>query len=143
MAIPKIYKYGIEITKPWSSEMYDFNENLKAYYKDQIIDMINSIKTTEDCNFIAGTVNPYKYGIGISDDIEYMKSDMRTNVENAESHWMLEIIEELLILQRISPMICEATPEMPAISLYDLGIPMNIIGFETRDEILMLRERYS
>jgi len=24
MAIPKIYKYGIEITKPWSAEMYDY-----------------------------------------------------------------------------------------------------------------------
>ena len=56
---------------------------------------------------------------------------------------MKEVIEELLILQRIYPMICEATPEMPAISLYDLGIPMNIIGSETRDEILLLRERYS
>jgi hypothetical protein len=143
MAIPKIYKYGIEITKPWSSEMYDFNENIKEYYQDQIKDLINSLKTTEDCNFIAGIVNPYRYGIGTSDDIEYMKSDMIKNIENAESHWMKEVIEELLILQRIYPMICEATPEMPAISLYDLGIPMNIIGFETRDEILLLRKRYS
>ena len=37
MAIPKIYKHGIEIIKPWSKEMYDYNESIKAI-------MINEIK---------------------------------------------------------------------------------------------------
>ena len=143
MAIPKIYKYGIEITKPWSREMYSFNENIKAYYVENIIELINSFETEEECHDIASIVNPYGYGIGLSDDIQYMKSDMISNIENAELYWIREVVEELLILQKIEPMICDPTPEMPAISLYELGLPMNIIGFETRDEILMLRERYS
>ena len=32
MAIPKIYKHGIEITKPWSKEMYDYNDNSQISY---------------------------------------------------------------------------------------------------------------
>lgn len=143
MAIPKIYKYGIEITKPWSREMYNFNENIKAYYVEKIIELINSFETEEECHEAASIVNPYGYGIGLSDDIQYMKSDMISNIENAELYWIREVVEELLILQKIEPMICDPTPEMPAISLYEVGLPMNIIGFETRDEILMLRERYS
>ena len=27
--IPKIFKYGIELTKPWSKEMYAHNEAVK------------------------------------------------------------------------------------------------------------------
>ena len=143
MAIPKIYKYGIEITKPWSTEMYTFNESIGAYYQDIIIEAINNIKTTEKCNEIAKIVNPYGYGEGLDDDIAYMKSDMISNVENCAGYWIKDIVNELIEIEFIEGMVFESTPEMPELAHYDVGEVMNLIGFETRDEILKLRERFS
>jgi len=133
MEIPKIYKYGIEITKPWSAEMYDFNDNLRAYYIDQILDYLNTLETSKECQDLASIVNPYSYGIGFEDDVNSMKEDMEINIKNSESYWIKEVVEEMVILQMIQPMMFEPTPEMPAISLYDLNMPMNMIGFETRE----------
>jgi hypothetical protein len=143
MAIPTIYKFGIEITKPWSKEMYDFNDNIREYYQDQILDLIETLDTPERCQEIAKVVNPYGYGPGLQDDIEYMQDDMRGNVQTASNHWIKECIDDLIKMEEIEPMICEVTPEMPWIVLYDAGEVMNLIGFETREEILALRERYS
>ena len=143
MAIPAIYKYGIEITKPWSKEMYDFNDNIREYYQDQILDLIETLDTPERCQEIAKVVNPYGYGPGLQDDIEYMQDDMRGNIQNAANHWIKECVDDLIKMEEIEPMICEVTPEMPWIVLYDAGEVMNLIGFETREEILALRERYS
>lgn len=143
MAIPKIYKYGIEITKPWSSEMYDFNDNLRAYYEDQIIEFINSLETPDQCQEIAKIVNPYGYGAGLKHDVEYMKSDMIGNVKTEGNWWIKDVITELVTKEMIQPLIFEPTPEMPAISLYEADQVMNFIGFESREEILMLRDRYT
>lgn len=142
MAIPAIYKYGIEITKPWSQEMYDFNDNLRTYYVDQILDLIETCDTPEKCQQLAKVINPYGYGPGLEDDIEYMQDDMRGNIQNAENYWIKDVVTELVAKESIQPMIFEPTPEMPAISLYDTGEVMNLIGFETREEILKLRKRY-
>ena len=43
MAIPKIYKNGIEITKPWSSEMYDYNDTIREYMIKEIQNSINML----------------------------------------------------------------------------------------------------
>ena len=59
MAIPTIYKFGIEIKKPWTSEMYELNENIRTYYQDQILDLIETLDTPERCQLIAGIINPY------------------------------------------------------------------------------------
>jgi hypothetical protein len=112
-------QYGVEITKPWSSEMYDLNEKIKENYKSKIVAFIEGLKTPEACNEVAKIVNPYGYGPGLNDNLEYMKSDMVKNVEYAESYWMKEIIEELLQDEAIEPMVYEPT-----------GEAMNIIGFK-------------
>ena len=143
MAIPTIYKYGIEITKPWSKEMYDFNDNIRAYYQDQILDLIETLDTPERCQEIAKVVNPYGYGPGLEDDIEYMQDDMRGNIQTASNHWIKECVDDLIKMEEIEPMIFEPTPEMPIVSLYEVGEIVNLIGFETREEILALRERYT
>jgi hypothetical protein len=143
MPIPTIYKFGIEITKPWSKEMYDFNDNLREYYQDQILDLIETLDTPERCQQIAKVINPYGYGEGLDHDIEYMQDDMRGNIQNEGSHWIKECVDELIKMGEIEPMVFELTPEMPAISLYDAGEIMNLIGFESREEILALRERYT
>lgn len=143
MAIPKIYKYGIEIKKPWTAEMYEFNDNLRAYYEEQIIEFINTLETPNQCQEIAKIVNPYGYGQGLDHDVEYMKEDMISNVKTEGNWWIKDVVTEMVAKEMIQPMICEPTPEMPAISLYDAGEVMNFIGFESREEILKLRERYT
>jgi len=72
-----------------------------------------------------------------------MQDDMRGNLQDSENYWIKECVEDLIKMKEIEPMIFEPTPEMPAIALYDLGEVVNIIGFESRDEILTLRERYA
>jgi hypothetical protein len=143
MAIPKIYKYGIEITKPWSKAMYDFNDNIRTYYQDQILDLIETLDTPERCQAIAKVVNPYGYGPGLEDDVEYMQDDMRGNIQNAANYWIKECVDDLIKMEEIEPMICEVTPEMSWLVLYDAGEVMNLIGFESREEILALRKRYT
>ena len=143
MAIPKIYKYGIEIKKPWSKEMYDFNDNLRAYYEEQIIEFINTLETPNQCQEIAKIVNPYGYGQGLDHDVEYMKEDMISNVKTEGNWWIKDVVTEMVAKEMIQPMICEVTPEMSWIVLYDAGEVMNFIGFESREEILKLRERYT
>jgi len=113
-------QYGVEITKPWSSEMYDLNDKIKNYYKSKIVELISRLETPKECNEIAKIVNPYGYGAGLIEDIEYMKNDMTKNVEYAESYWFKEMIEELLETKSIEPMIYEPTGEV-----------MNIIGFKS------------
>lgn len=143
MAIPKIYKYGIEITKPWSSEMYDFNDNLREYYTDQIKNYIKGLTELEDFHSLASIVNPYGYGVGLAHDKEYMREDMINNINNEGNWWIKDVVQDLLSLGHIEPLFCEPTPEKPKIHPYEVGLPMNFIGFESREEILMLRERYS
>ena len=68
---------------------------------------------------------------------------MRGNIQNSENYWIKESVEELIKMEEIEPMSFEPTPEMPAIALYDVGEIVNIIGFESREEILAFRERYA
>ena len=143
MAIPTIYKFGIEIKKPWTSEMYEFNENIRTYYQDQILDLIETLDTPERCQLIAGIINPYGYGQGLATDIKYMQDDMRGNIQTASNHWIKECVDDLIKMEEIEPLIFKLTPEMRWASLYDVDEVMNLIGFESREEILKLRERYT
>ena len=64
MAIPKIYKHGIEIIKPWSKEMYDYNESIKAIMINEIKFSISALRDEETAQKLAKIVNPYGYGQG-------------------------------------------------------------------------------
>ena len=47
MKHPKI-EYGIEITKPWSSEMYDHNDMVADLMKEQIENQVNIAEEEDD-----------------------------------------------------------------------------------------------
>ena len=72
----KTFMYGIEITKPWSKEMYAHNERTAEHLKDQILAAFQK-------TYISGTIQEhglrdmaheiagYRYGEGFSiDDIK-------------------------------------------------------------------------
>jgi hypothetical protein len=129
MAIPKIYKHGIEIIKPWSKEMYDYNESIKAIMINEIKFSISALRDEETAQKLAKIVNPYGYGQGY--DLENMQSDMLNNTENMENYWLAQIWDELIEADFVQPIFGENN------EVY------NIIGFESREEILELRKQYS
>jgi len=129
MAIPKIYKYGIEITKPWSNEMYSFNDGLKELMIDQINLAIQVLETKEEANKLAKIINPYGYGEGYV--LEDMKADMLKNAEYFENYWLSEIWNDLITNGYATPI------------FGDVQESYNIIGFETKEEVLELRKQFS
>ena len=129
MAIPKIYKHGIEITKPLSKEMYDYNESIKAIMNNEIKFSINALQDEETANKLAKIVNPYGYGQGY--DLEDMKADMLNNAENMENYWLAQIWDELIDAEFVQPIFGEND------EVY------NIIGFESPEEIKELRAKFA
>ena len=75
---PKTFMYGIEITKPWSKEMYAHNERTEEHLKDQILAAFQktyanmAIPMDEDgLRDMAHEIVGYRYGEGFSiDDIK-------------------------------------------------------------------------
>ena len=129
MAIPKIYKHGIEIVKPWSKEMYDYNDNISDRMINEIQNVINMISDEITANKLAKIINPYGYGEGYN--LESMKADMLKNAENFENYWLAEIWDELINADFVMPIFGDGNEVF------------NIIGFESREEILELRAKFA
>jgi len=129
MAIPKIYKHGIEITKPWSKEMYDYNDKVREYMIKETKFAINSVQDVTTANKLAKIINPYGYGEGY--DLEDMKTDMLKNAEYFENYWLSQIWDELIEADFVIPNFGEGN------EVY------HIIGFESREEILELRTKFA
>ena len=129
MAIPKIYKHGIEITKPWSKEMYDYNDKVREYMIKETKFAINSVQDIATANKLAKIINPYGYGEGY--DLEDMKTDMLKNAECFENYWLSQIWDELIEADFVIPNFGEGN------EVY------HIIGFESREEILELRTKFA
>ena len=129
MAIPKIYKHGIEITKPWNQEMYAYNENISTHMIKDIMFSINAVKDVETAQKLAKIINPYGYGEG--HNLESMKADMLKNAEHFENYWLAEIWDELIEADFVMPNFGEGNEVF------------HIIGFESREEILELRAKFA
>jgi len=128
MAIPKIYKNGIEITKPWSQEMYDHNAELKDYYEREILQIIESAKTESELNQIASCIAYSKY---VNYTMEEIREDLEGTVMGAELYLYNEMVTEL-----------SKAGFLEMLKDSD-GEPMNIIGFESPAEIKELRKIYA
>ena len=89
MKIPTIYNFGIQVGKPWTSEMYAFNDSLCEDYKEKILEAINKVKSFEGLNDLARIINPSSYGEGFT--LESAKEDMVKNLDMAENYWIHEI----------------------------------------------------
>lgn len=137
-AIPTIYNHGIQITKPWSSEMYAFNDSLFNDYREKILEAIHEVDNFNTLNDLASIINPSRYGEGF--DLESARKDLLRNFDYAENYWMHETIPDLIKDAWIQPIIfCTDSKEHN----WQDGMIMNLIGFESREEILKLREIYS
>jgi len=137
MKAPKIYKYQIEITKPWSQEMYGINESLVEEYSNKIFKAIVDLKDFDSLNTLSKIISPYTYGEGYT--FESAKTNMLNNFVNIENHWMHQIVPQLVKNNWITPIVYvnEEYPNLP-----EDGKLMNLIGYEKREEILELRNHY-
>lgn len=129
MTIPKIFKYGIEIVKPWSKEMYDFNDNITSIMRKEIEFSINALEDEGTAKKLAKIINPYGYGDGF--DLDAMKQDMLNNAEGFENYWYAQIWDDLIDADFVQPIFDED------------GNSYNVIGFESPSEIKKLRELFA
>lgn len=81
--------YGIEITKPWSKEMYDHNDMVSQLMKLEIIKSIVKYQNDFDkLNELMVLCGGIKYGD--SYDIEELKEDCLNEVDNVQNYWLNE-----------------------------------------------------
>lgn len=128
MAIPKIYKNGVEITKPWSQEMYDHNAQLVDHYRREITTLIESATTEKELSAIARCIEPSMY---VNYEVHEIKQDLLNTLESIETYWYKEMITNLSDAGLLE-MVKDSD-----------GEPMNIIGFESPAEIKELRKIYA
>lgn len=93
MANPKILgtKYGITITKPWSTEMYNHNDKVADRMKGSISKALNVAlnKSDEDeLRYVAKAICSHGHGHGYSlDDIH---ADACRELDIVQNYWLNE-----------------------------------------------------
>ena len=93
MKIPTIYNFGIQVGKPWTSEMYAFNDSLCEDYKEKILEAINKVKSFEGLNDLARIINPSSYGEGFT--LESAKEDMVKNLQDSVVNFEVNMSEQV------------------------------------------------
>lgn len=82
-------KYGITITKPWCTEMYDHNDKVAGQMKEAIFKALNIAfnKNDEDeLRFVAKAICAYGHGDGYSlDDIH---ADACRQLDMVQNYWL-------------------------------------------------------
>ena len=111
-------EYGITITKPWSTEMYDHNDALAEVVKAKVLEMWNEAYTTEEAEFvdeddlgsefgdmqweaassemvrIQKAITYYSY---CNQSIEEVAEEVKSELENMPTFQLKELVEELEI----------------------------------------------
>jgi hypothetical protein len=82
-------EYGIEITRPWSPEMYEHNDKVMATMKEAIFVVLSRAYTDDNeedlrqiAKFICG------YGFAGSVDMDAIHEDACRQLDMTAGHWM-------------------------------------------------------
>lgn len=90
-------KYGIEITKPWSKEMYDHNDKVSEIVKQNIERALFEIFKDEDEKLlrkISKHICAHGFGDGYSfNDIYNATMD---DLDRAENYWLNDIYDDMI-----------------------------------------------
>jgi len=85
----KNMKYGIEITKPWSKEMYDHNDKVAELMKAEILLSIKNNKNNWDkLNELIQLCGGIQFGDGY--EIEELYDECLNELENVQNFWLSE-----------------------------------------------------
>lgn len=128
--IPKIYKHNIEITKPWSKEMYTYNQEVSSYMIKEIQFAINALSDLDIAKKLGKIVTASGYGYGFT--LESIKEDLLNNIESVETWWLNEIWNDLITANFVIPNFVGEGNEV-----------FHIIGFESAGEIKELRTKFA
>jgi len=78
-----------QVTKPWSKEMYDYNDEVANVMKHNIVESIVKYQNDFDkLNELMVLCGGIKYGD--SYDIEELKEDCLNEVDNVQNYWLNE-----------------------------------------------------
>ena len=78
-----------KVTKPWSKEMYDYNDEVANMMKHNIVESIVKYQNDFDkLNELMVLCGGIKYGSGYSIDDLY--SDVHDEVHNVQNYWLHE-----------------------------------------------------
>jgi hypothetical protein len=82
-------KYGIEITKPWSNEMYNHNDKVGAIMKENILQALTEVYKKNDeaaLREIGKSVLAYGFGQGYSMDEMY--NEICSELDVVQNFWL-------------------------------------------------------
>ena len=105
----KVFQHGIEITKPWSKEMYAHNDKVATEVRDEIwerwakavldanIDKEDAWEyaATEEMEDIQTAVTCYGFGSGFT--IEAVEDEVVNEMENLPYYRLNEVVEDLSV----------------------------------------------
>ena len=78
-----------QVTKPWSKEMYDYNDKVADLMKKNILTSIHTNRNNWDnLNELMVLCGGIKYGEGYNIDDLYL--DVNKEVENVQNYWLHE-----------------------------------------------------
>ena len=78
-----------KVTKPWSQEMYDYNDKVADLMKKNILKSIHTNRNNWDnLNELMELCGGIKYGDGY--DIDELYLDVNNEVENVQNYWLNE-----------------------------------------------------
>ena len=78
-----------KVTKPWSKEMYDYNDKVADLMKKNILTSIHTNRNNWDnLNELMVLCGGIKYGNGYNIDDLYL--DVNKEVENVQNYWLNE-----------------------------------------------------
>jgi hypothetical protein len=91
MSKPKVLgmEYGIEITRPWSVEMYEHNDKVSAIMKEAIkvvLDRVYTDDNEEELHMIAKSI--CGYGFAGSVDMDDIYKDACRQLDMTENWWL-------------------------------------------------------
>ena len=90
-------KYGIEITKPWSKEMYGHNDKISDIVKQNIESALFEIFKDGDeksLRKISKSICAHGYGDGYS--FEDIYNETMDELDRCENYWLNEIYDDIV-----------------------------------------------
>ena len=121
-----IFKYGVEIKKPWSKEMYEHNDNVAEEARENIKVALNNafdaiINNHKNQKFreIGKEISGYSFGEGYSEDD--VLEETLCELEKAPNYWLKEAYEALRRTGHVKK------------------LEPGFIGFETKKELEYLK----
>ena len=137
--VPSIYKYGIELTKPFSKEMYNHNDKVVTIMKGIILSAWSKLME-EFANFDMDT----EWEI-ISDDSDIVKLQKEICYSSFGGGYTISSVDKEFKdeLETLAPyQLAEIYPGLVKDGFVeDIGV--DIIGFEDKEEILELRKNFA